>query len=129
MEFVASDNRKLSIHWVIMQSFYLFQSFLSDMQLCLDVATDLKWFILLVLSVLSLLQTLSGSSASGGEREHLYKVLVIGELGCGKTSIVKRYVHQFFSEHYRATVSLLIFIFHSRFFWKLLTGEYQPMPF
>lgn len=46
------------------------------------------------------------SGGGGGEkREHLYKVLVIGELGTGKTSIIKRYVHQFFSQHYRATVS------------------------
>ncbi|KAH7968828.1 hypothetical protein HPB52_011643 [Rhipicephalus sanguineus] len=37
------------------------------------------------------------------QREHLYKILVIGELGTGKTSIIKRYVHQFFSHHYRAT--------------------------
>jgi len=37
--------------------------------------------------------------------EYLFKVLIIGELGTGKTSIIKRYVHQFFSEHYRATVS------------------------
>jgi len=47
--------------------------------------------------------------ASGGGRreghEYLFKVLIIGELGTGKTSIIKRYVHQFFSEHYRATVS------------------------
>lgn len=35
----------------------------------------------------------------------MYKVLVIGDLGTGKTSIIKRYVHQFFSPHYRATVS------------------------
>ena len=54
----------------------------------------------------NLLLMLQSLGSSGGEREHLYKVLVIGELGCGKTSIVKRYVHQFFSEHYRATVSL-----------------------
>jgi len=49
------------------------------------------------------------SQASGGGRreghEFLFKVLIIGELGTGKTSIIKRYVHQFFSEHYRATVS------------------------
>jgi len=47
--------------------------------------------------------------ASGGGKkdghEYLFKVLIIGELGTGKTSIIKRYVHQFFSEHYRATVS------------------------
>lgn len=43
----------------------------------------------------------------GGEkREHLYKLLVIGELGTGKTSIIKRYVHQFFSQHYRATIGV-----------------------
>ncbi|XP_031784155.1 ras-related protein Rab-32 isoform X1 [Nasonia vitripennis] len=38
--------------------------------------------------------------------EHLYKILVIGELGAGKTSIIKRYVHQFFSQHYRATIGV-----------------------
>ncbi|CAG0885435.1 unnamed protein product [Cyprideis torosa] len=39
-------------------------------------------------------------------REHLYKILVIGELGTGKTSIIKRYVRQFFSQHYRATIGV-----------------------
>jgi len=39
-------------------------------------------------------------------RELLYKVLVIGELGTGKTSIIRRYVHKMFSEHYRATVGV-----------------------
>ena len=44
-------------------------------------------------------------SVAGGEHvEKLYKVLVIGEIGTGKTSIIKRYVHNFFSQHYRATV-------------------------
>lgn len=46
--------------------------------------------------------------AGQGKKEHLYKILVIGDLGTGKTSIIKRYVHQFFSPHYRATVSLSI---------------------
>jgi Ras-related protein Rab-32 len=41
-----------------------------------------------------------------GKREHLYKILVIGELGPRKTSIIKRYVHQFFSQHYRATIGV-----------------------
>ncbi|ELU06149.1 hypothetical protein CAPTEDRAFT_64412, partial [Capitella teleta] len=48
----------------------------------------------------------SGSAGQGEKREHLYKVLVIGELGTGKTSIIKRYVHQFFSQHYRATIGV-----------------------
>jgi len=38
--------------------------------------------------------------------DHLYKILVIGDLGCGKTSIIKRYVHDFFSQHYRATIGV-----------------------
>ncbi|XP_054716271.1 ras-related protein Rab-32-like [Uloborus diversus] len=40
------------------------------------------------------------------KHEHLYKILVIGELGTGKTSIIKRYVHQFFSHNYRATIGV-----------------------
>lgn len=42
----------------------------------------------------------------GPKNESLYKILVIGELGTGKTSIIKRYVHQFFSQHYRATIGV-----------------------
>uniref|UniRef100_A0A8C5DX16 Ras-related protein Rab n=1 Tax=Gouania willdenowi TaxID=441366 RepID=A0A8C5DX16_GOUWI len=38
--------------------------------------------------------------------ELLYKVLLIGELGVGKTSIIKRYVHHIFSQHYRATIGV-----------------------
>ena len=44
----------------------------------------------------------SGQSKS----EFLYKILVIGEPGTGKTSFIKRYVHQFFSQHYRATIGV-----------------------
>lgn len=47
--------------------------------------------------------------SSGEKKEYLFKVLVIGDLGVGKTSIIKRYVHQFFSVHYRATISFARF--------------------
>lgn len=49
------------------------------------------------------------SSAAGMQipgKEHLYKVLVIGDLGVGKTSIIKRYVHQSYSTNYRATIGV-----------------------
>ncbi|KAK6296190.1 hypothetical protein J4Q44_G00339030 [Coregonus suidteri] len=39
-------------------------------------------------------------------KEHLYKILVVGDLGVGKTSIIKRYVHQNFSPNYRATIGV-----------------------
>ncbi|KAJ8267007.1 hypothetical protein GJAV_G00137160 [Gymnothorax javanicus] len=39
-------------------------------------------------------------------KEHLYKILVIGDLGVGKTSIIKRYVYQSFSTNYRATIGV-----------------------
>lgn len=38
--------------------------------------------------------------------ERLLKVLVIGDLGVGKTSVIKRYVHEVFSQHYRATIGV-----------------------
>uniref|UniRef100_A0A3P8WTI2 Ras-related protein Rab n=2 Tax=Cynoglossus semilaevis TaxID=244447 RepID=A0A3P8WTI2_CYNSE len=39
-------------------------------------------------------------------QERLLKVLVIGDLGVGKTSVIKRYVHEVFSQHYRATIGV-----------------------
>ncbi|XP_051866816.1 ras-related protein Rab-32-like [Pristis pectinata] len=45
-------------------------------------------------------------SSSMVSTEHLFKVLVIGELGVGKTSLIKRYIHQLFSQNYRATIGV-----------------------
>jgi small GTP-binding protein len=38
--------------------------------------------------------------------ERLFKVMVVGENHCGKTSFVKRYVHNVFSAAYKATIGL-----------------------
>ncbi|KAM9500581.1 ras-related protein Rab-38 [Clarias gariepinus] len=40
------------------------------------------------------------------QQERLLKVLVVGDLGVGKTAIIRRYVHQVFSHHYRATIGV-----------------------
>lgn len=47
------------------------------------------------------------NNTNGGEvQEYLYKILVVGDIGTGKTSIIKRYVHNIFSNSYKSTVSL-----------------------
>lgn len=38
--------------------------------------------------------------------ELLYKVLVVGDIGVGKTSFIKRYVHNIFSIHYKSTIGV-----------------------
>ncbi|GAA5804569.1 hypothetical protein HPULCUR_010070 [Helicostylum pulchrum] len=39
-------------------------------------------------------------------REYLYKILVVGDLGTGKTSIIRRYVHNIFSSNYKSTIGV-----------------------
>jgi GTPase SAR1 family protein len=48
-------------------------------------------------------------------REYLYKILVVGDLGTGKTSIIRRYVHNIFSSNYKSTVSFPLFSFFFSF--------------
>uniref|UniRef100_A0A8C5QGX9 Ras-related protein Rab n=1 Tax=Leptobrachium leishanense TaxID=445787 RepID=A0A8C5QGX9_9ANUR len=43
---------------------------------------------------------------SSHQREFLCKVLVVGDLGVGKTSIIQRYVHNIYSQCYRATIGV-----------------------
>jgi small GTP-binding protein len=38
--------------------------------------------------------------------ERLFKVLVVGDAGCGKTAIIKRYVHGTFGNNYKATIGV-----------------------
>eukprot|EP01118_Nematostelium_gracile_P009321 TRINITY_DN312_c0_g1_i3.p1 TRINITY_DN312_c0_g1~~TRINITY_DN312_c0_g1_i3.p1 ORF type:complete len:222 (-),score=63.12 TRINITY_DN312_c0_g1_i3:118-783(-) len=38
--------------------------------------------------------------------EYVYKILVVGDLGCGKTSFIHRYVNDTFSVTYRATIGV-----------------------
>lgn len=63
-------------------------------------------FIQIVRVVSTIIKMSNNLSASKPTKDHLYKILVIGDLGAGKTSIIKRYVHDFFSQHYRATIGV-----------------------
>ncbi|KAH9523045.1 Ras- protein Rab-32B [Bulinus truncatus] len=46
------------------------------------------------------------NSSANTVKEHLYKVLVIGEFGVGKTSIIRRYTEGYFSPNYKLTIGV-----------------------
>ncbi|XP_053210309.1 ras-related protein Rab-38-like [Panonychus citri] len=45
-------------------------------------------------------------SCRNTKERKILKILVLGEVSVGKTSLIKRYVHNFFSQHYRATIGV-----------------------
>jgi Ras-related protein Rab-32 len=53
-------------------------------------------------------QAMANSQNASGSvvKEHLYKVLVIGEFGVGKTSLIRRYTEGFFSPNYKLTIGV-----------------------
>ncbi|KAG7265843.1 hypothetical protein CRUP_010485 [Coryphaenoides rupestris] len=49
---------------------------------------------------------MEGRPLSSSFTERLLKVIVIGDLGVGKTSIIRRYVDELFAQTYKATVGV-----------------------
>ena len=65
-------------------------------------------------------------------KEKLFKILVIGDKATGKTSIIKRYVHQRFSELYKTTVSCLYTIYIQNILCECLcvpVYDYMASPY
>lgn len=46
----------------------------------------------------------TSTSTTMGSRDHLFKVLVVGDAAVGKTSLVQRYSQDSFRKHYKSTV-------------------------
>jgi len=40
------------------------------------------------------------------KKEYIFKVIVVGDAGTGKTTFIQRYVHNYFSLHYKSTIGV-----------------------
>ncbi|XP_065883653.1 ras-related protein Rab-32B-like isoform X2 [Dysidea avara] len=49
---------------------------------------------------------MTAAEADTSVEEHLYKVLVIGDFGVGKTSVIRRYTENHFSPNYKLTIGV-----------------------
>ncbi len=45
-------------------------------------------------------------AGGGAMKEQLYKVLVIGDYGVGKTSLIRRYTEGYFTPNYKLTIGV-----------------------
>mmetsp|Transcript_30671 Transcript_30671/g.91930 ORF Transcript_30671/g.91930 Transcript_30671/m.91930 type:complete len:372 (+) Transcript_30671:191-1306(+) len=50
--------------------------------------------------------SLLSESVGGPQPGHMFKVLVVGNAGVGKTSLIKRYAHDVFSDQYQSTIGV-----------------------
>ncbi|KAM3720677.1 Ras-related protein [Dirofilaria immitis] len=50
--------------------------------------------------------TSSNGYVTSSTDQFLFKILIIGDVGTGKSSIVQRYAHNLFTQHYKATVGV-----------------------
>ncbi|VDN94937.1 unnamed protein product [Brugia pahangi] len=50
--------------------------------------------------------TSSNGYVGSSKDQFLFKILIIGDVGTGKSSIVQRYAHNLFTQHYKATVGV-----------------------
>ncbi|VDM91536.1 unnamed protein product [Onchocerca ochengi] len=50
--------------------------------------------------------TSSNGYVTSSNDQFLFKILIIGDVGTGKSSIVQRYAHNLFTQHYKATVGV-----------------------
>ncbi|XP_018400971.1 PREDICTED: uncharacterized protein LOC108778326 isoform X1 [Cyphomyrmex costatus] len=110
------EDRKKKVRYVSVKTFDTFSTFgntVDEEDFSEDYSDTSSNYRRLYATMAPMLGTVDLESSNNAsnlgvseKREHLYKILVIGELGAGKTSIIKRYVHQFFSQHYRATIGV-----------------------